>query len=104
MNTNLMSRRDRNEGGLRWKRDKMLREGEIGRNKAIKACNSPWRRGGLLFPSRIYSGLEVSELHESYWVTQKLPQIYTANHATFPMRKRKVTVQICGNFWVTQCH
>ena len=23
------------------------------------------------------------------WVTQKLPQIYTANHATFPIQKRK---------------
>ena len=37
-----------------------------------------------------------------YWVTQKLPQIYTANRATFPIRIRKITVQICGNFWVTQ--
>ena len=37
-----------------------------------------------------------------YWVTQKLPQIYTANHATFPIRIRKITVQICDNFWVTQ--
>ena len=37
-----------------------------------------------------------------YWVTQKLPQIYTANHATFPIQIRKITVQICGNFWVTQ--
>ena len=36
------------------------------------------------------------------WVTQKLPQIYTANHATFPILIRKITVQICGNFWVTQ--
>ena len=35
-----------------------------------------------------------------YWVTQKLPQIYTANHATFPIRE--ITVQICGNFLVTQ--
>ena len=34
----------------------------------------------------------------NYWVTQKLPQIYTANHATFPIRIRKITVQICGNF------
>ena len=37
-----------------------------------------------------------------YWVTQKLPKIYTANHATFPIRIRKITVQICGNFWVPQ--
>jgi len=36
-----------------------------------------------------------------YWVTQKLPQIYTANLATFPMKIRKITVQICGNLWVT---
>ena len=35
-----------------------------------------------------------------YWV--KLPQIYTENHATFPIQIRKITVQICGNFWVTQ--
>ena len=37
-----------------------------------------------------------------YWVTQKLAQIYTANHATIPIRICKITVQICGNFWVTQ--
>ena len=37
-----------------------------------------------------------------YWVTQKLPQIYTANHATFPIQIRKIKVQVCGNFWVTQ--
>ena len=37
-----------------------------------------------------------------YWETQKLPQIYTANHATFPIRIRKITVPICSNFWVTQ--
>ena len=35
-----------------------------------------------------------------YWVTQK--QIYTANHATFPIQIRKITVQICSNFWVTE--
>ena len=40
--------------------------------------------------------------HLRFWVTQKLPQIYTANHAIFPIRIRKITVQICGNFWVTQ--
>ena len=38
----------------------------------------------------------------SYWVVHKLPQIYTANHATFPIQILKITVQICGNFWVTQ--
>ena len=38
----------------------------------------------------------------SYCVTQKLPQTYTANHATFPIRKRKITVQICGKFRATQ--
>ena len=32
--------------------------------------------------------------HWPYIVTQKLPQIYTANHATFPIRIRKMTVQI----------
>ena len=34
--------------------------------------------------------------------TQKLPQIYTAIQATFQIRIRKITVQICGNFWGTQ--
>ena len=38
----------------------------------------------------------------TYWVTQKLPQIYTANYATFSIQIRKITVQICGNFWVIQ--
>ena len=38
----------------------------------------------------------------TYWVTQKLPQIYTAYHATFPIQLRKITVYICGNFWVSQ--
>ena len=37
-----------------------------------------------------------------YWVTHKLSQKYTLNHATFPIRVRKMTVQICGNFWVTR--
>ena len=36
-----------------------------------------------------------------YWVTQKLQQINTANHATFPIQIHTITVQICGNFWVT---
>ena len=30
----------------------------------------------------------------TYWVTQKSPQIYTAGHATIPIRIRKITVQI----------
>mgnify|MGYP001267233599 CR=1 FL=1 len=41
-------------------------------------------------------------LGQTYWVIQKLPQIYTENYATFPIQIRKITVQICGNFWVTQ--
>ena len=28
--------------------------------------------------------------------------IYTANYATFPLQRRKITVQICGNFRVIQ--
>ena len=32
----------------------------------------------------------------------ELPQIYTANHATCPIKIRNITVQIYGNFWVTQ--
>ena len=43
-----------------------------------------------------------NSLPYTYWVTQKLPQMYTANHATFPIQLRKITVQICGNFCVTQ--
>ena len=35
-------------------------------------------------------------------MTQKLPQIYTENHATFRIQIRKITVQICGNFWAPQ--
>ena len=53
---------------------------------------------------KVYSVLSLTFSHQikNYWVAQKLPQIYTANHATFPIRVRKITVQICGNFWVTQ--
>ena len=32
----------------------------------------------------------------------KLPKIHTANHATIPIQKHKITVQICGNFWGAQ--
>ena len=32
----------------------------------------------------------------------KVLQIYTANHVTFPIQLRKITVRICGNFWVIQ--
>ena len=35
-------------------------------------------------------------------MTQNLPQIYTANHSTFPIQIHKITVQIYGKFWVTQ--
>ena len=45
--------------------------------------------------------VHASHMHV-YWVTQQLPQIYTANHATFPKKIRKITVHICGNFWITQ--
>ena len=38
----------------------------------------------------------------NYWVTQKLPHIYAANHATFLIQIRNITVQNCGKFWVTQ--
>ena len=46
--------------------------------------------------------INLAERIRQYWVVHKLPQIYTANHATFPIQIRKITVQICGNFWVTQ--
>ena len=35
-------------------------------------------------------------------MVHKLLQIYTANHSTFPIQILKITVQICGNFLVTQ--
>ena len=44
---------------------------------------------------------EIVNSFRSYWVIQKLPQIYTANPATFPIQIRKITVHICGYFWVT---
>ena len=54
-----------------------------------------------LFSSSVSAILILPNLN-AYWVTQQLPQIYTANHATFPIQICKITVQICGNFWVTQ--
>ena len=39
--------------------------------------------------------LQTSEWHHGkYWVTQKLPQIYTASHANFPIRIRKITTDL----------
>ena len=43
-----------------------------------------------------------TERHGAYWVTQKLPQIYTAIYATFPIQIGKIIIQICGNFWGIQ--
>ena len=37
-----------------------------------------------------------------YRAFHKLPQIYTANQATFPIQMYAFTVKICGNFWGTQ--
>ena len=37
-----------------------------------------------------------------YGVFHILPQIYTANHATFPIQMYAITVQIFGNFLGTQ--
>ena len=37
-----------------------------------------------------------------YYVFHILPQIYTANHATFPIQMYAITVYIFGNFWGTQ--
>ena len=38
----------------------------------------------------------------NYWAFHILSQIYTENHATFPIQIDVITVQICGNFWGTQ--
>ena len=54
---------------------------------------------GPLLTDRKYIRSNFSQ-NIAYWVTQKLPQIYTANHATFQIRIRKIKVQICGNFWL----
>ena len=40
-------------------------------------------------------------LNIEYWASHILAQIYTENHATFPMQIDEMTVQICGNFWGT---
>ena len=34
------------------------------------------------------------------YVFHILPQIYTVNHATFPMQMYVITVQICGNYYL----
>ena len=62
--------------------------------------------GRIFIKSRISTLLKIRLLSpfKSYWVTQKLPHIYTSNHANFPIRIRKIPLQICGNFWVTQYH
>ena len=39
---------------------------------------------------------------DTYRAFHKLPQIYTANHATFPIQMYEIAVWICGNFWGTQ--
>ena len=54
------------------------------------------------FRGCIYTSYQSEGKCINYWVTQKLPQIYVANHATFPIWIRIITVQICGNFWVTK--
>ena len=63
-------------------------------NLLFKGWVKSWNGVILLFPKWYFLC--------TYWVTQKLPQIYTAIHTTFPIQIRKITVQICGNFWVTQ--
>ena len=54
----------------------------------------------LYWPPKLQITRPVSTLLEHnliYWVVHKLPHIYTANQATFPIQIRKITVQICGN-------
>ena len=41
----------------------------------------------MLFISLVYV---YTVYRGTYWVTQKLPQIYTANHATFPIKIRNL--------------
>ena len=65
----------------------------------ISNKDNPPLLAALVYEINVYRH---EKLVNMYWVTQKSPQIYIANHATFPIRIRKFTVQICGNFWVTQ--
>ena len=57
--------------------------------------------GGMIEMQNIYPS-NMFQFCLNYLVTQKLPQIDTVHHATFPIKIRKIIVQICGNFWVTQ--
>ena len=56
----------------------------------------------LFCPFFYYKHFTFILCYPMYWVTQKLPKIYTAKHATFQIQMRKITVQLCDNFWVTQ--
>ena len=51
----------------------------------------------LVQSSIIYLNLQVrmARLNEYFWVTQTA-NIYTANHATFPIQIRKITVYRCA--------
>ena len=79
------------------------------KNKKTTAASSNWNSAiqsffesdynALCAIPRVYIGEENIYL---YWVTQKLPQIYTANYANFPIRIRKIKVQNFVKFWVTQ--
>ena len=37
-------------------------------------------------------------ISSTYWVPNKLPQIYTANHVTFPIQIRKITYRFAAIF------
>ena len=45
----------------------------------------------------VYGGSLSAIMH--YWVNQKLPRIYTANHATFPIRIRKLQYNFAVTSW-----
>ena len=45
---------------------------------------------------------DVSKIASNYWGVHIFAQLYTENHATIPKQIHELTVQICGNFWVTQ--
>ena len=57
----------------------------------LRLIIGPCRISGILYGTRAKHPTDMI-----YWVTQKLPQIYAANHATFPIQIRKITVKICG--------
>ena len=59
---------------------------------------TPWQKSYIRLSFKVVADHLVTSSGIRYKAFQKLPQIYTANHATFPIQMYAITVQICGNF------